>query len=100
MFFATTFFIGLYYYDNICKKYLTNNMPGGVLKIIGQCTLEIYLVQYAIIYYLKDIVFPINNIIISVLIFIAGWGLHILTNRIYSIAEKKIFRRIKFFESY
>ena len=83
MFFATLFFMGCYYYDEQCRWFYETKLLGKIIKIIGECTLEIYLVQYAIIFYLKDILFPLNLILISLLTFLFGWGLHNVSNTIF-----------------
>ena len=59
---------------------------GKVVKLISSCSLEIYLVQFAIIGYLKEIIFPINLAVILITIV----GFVYLINRISNLAYIKI----------
>lgn len=62
---------------------------GRVIKLISACSLEIYLVQFAIIGYLKRIMFPVNLIVILV----ATMGTAYLIHRLSNIVSRKIFIR-------
>ena len=56
---------------------------GRVIKLISACSLEIYLVQFAIIGYLKRIMFPVNLIVIVTLILAAAYMVHELSQKIF-----------------
>ena len=62
---------------------------GRVIELISACSLEIYLVQFAIIGYLKRIIFPVNLIVILV----ATMGTAYLIHRLSNIVFRKIFIR-------
>ena len=62
---------------------------GRVIKLISACSLEIYLVRFAIIGYLKRIMFPVNLIVILV----ATMGTAKLIHRLSNIVFRKIFIR-------
>lgn len=62
---------------------------GRAVKLISSCSLEIYLVQFAIIMYLKEMIFPIN--LLAILLVIVGVAY--IVNRLSNLAYRKIFRR-------
>ncbi len=62
---------------------------GRAVELISSCSLEIYLVQFVIIMYLKEIIFPIN--LIAILLAIVGVAY--IVNRLSHLAYRKIFRR-------
>lgn len=62
---------------------------GRVVELISSCSLEIYLVQFVIIMYLKEMIFPIN--LIAILLVIVGVAY--IVNRLSNLAYRKIFKR-------
>lgn len=56
---------------------------GKVVELVSTCSLEIYLVQFAIIGYLKEIVFPVNLIVIVAIILVAAYMVHKVSQVIY-----------------
>lgn len=78
---------GLGYEQKI--RELMKTWIGRVFGIISTCSLEIYLVQFAIIGYLKKIVFPINLFLILVTIVAFAYLIHKVSNRICSKIIRK-----------
>ena len=62
---------------------------GKIVEVISGCSLEIYLVQFAIIGYLKNIVFPVNIVVIVITIV----GIAYLINRLSGLAYRKVIKR-------
>jgi len=62
----------------------------NIIKFIAEITLEIYLVQYIIIPIFKDILFPVNWIIITAVIIISAYLLHIITRKIVNVIKNLI----------
>lgn len=62
---------------------------GRVVELISSCSLEIYLVQFVIIMYLKEMIFPINLIAILLVIVEVAY----IVNRLSNLAYRKIFKR-------
>ena len=58
--------------------------PGRVVELISTCSLEVYLVQFAIINYMKGIVFPINLILIVALVLLSAYIVHRASRIIYN----------------
>ncbi len=56
---------------------------GKVVEFVSTCSLEIYLVQFVIIAYLKRIVFPVNLIVIGAIILVAAYMVHKVSQIIY-----------------
>lgn len=70
-----------------------NNMPGPLKKVtefIAAHTLEIYLVQYAIIPRVNVLSFPINWFIITACIALAAVALHFVSQKAIKLIEKCI----------
>lgn len=59
------------------------------IQFIAKITLEIYLVQYEIIPIFKDIIFPLNWIIITVSIVAVAYALHKLVELINKIIKRR-----------
>lgn len=56
----------------------------AIIKVLSELTLEIYLVQYVIIYHLSHIaVFPINWFVLTGLIITSAYILHRISGIIY-----------------
>ena len=79
-------------YENDIRK-LMKTWIGKILRKVSTYSLDIYLVQFVIIYYLKNIIFPINFILITVLIFLSAMILHSLSNKINSKIELVTFQK-------
>lgn len=62
----------------------------NIIKFIADITLEIYLVQYVIIPIFKNILFPVNWIIITAVIGISAYLLHITTKKIVNVIKNVI----------
>lgn len=86
--------LGITYYFYKCsnsfffKKIYENKFTGTVIKIIGGLCLEIYLVQYALFTDKMNSIFPINIIVMFVIISIAAYVLRCLS-RIFSQTFKE-----------
>ena len=55
------------------------NLPA---KFLAGITLEVYLVQNVIIHHLSSLVFPLNLVVVTVLILAAAWLAHWLADRL------------------
>ena len=73
--------------EGLCKKVLSTRI-GTVIGVISKNSLEIYLAQFAIIAYLKNIMFPVNLIAIVIAVVAAGAAVH-------SVSEKVIHKILK-----
>lgn len=62
-----------------------------IIQFIASITLEIYLVQYPIIPIFAKLTFPMNWIIITSIILISAYVLHILIKKVMNLFERKIF---------
>ncbi len=62
---------------------------GKVIGLISKCSLEIYYVQTTIIVALRGSVFPINFILICVVIGVCAYTLHIVSQRIFDFCWRK-----------
>ncbi len=58
-------------------------IPGKLFGVISTCSLEIYLVQFAIIDYIRSVAFPANLLLILVTIIVVAWIIHITSESIY-----------------
>lgn len=56
---------------------LTRRRVNQVVQFLASITLEIYLVQHPIIAELSGLVFPLNFIVVSGLIVLCAWGVHL-----------------------
>jgi len=95
-----TIFIFLYFLfrtfcsiDNILKR-----MPGWlkcIVSFLSEMTLEIYVVQYAIIEVIRnlDLFFPLNWIMLTAAIIISAFILHIVCDVIYKGVDKIITKK-------
>ena len=75
-------------YEEEIKK-LMETMLGKVIGIISACSLEIYLVQFAIISYMKEIIFPINLVAIVLVVISTAFVVHQIANMINKALIKK-----------
>lgn len=53
---------------------------GKIVAIVSSCSLEIYLIQFPIINVLKELLFPVNFVLICICIVIAGYAVHLICN--------------------
>ena len=81
-------------YEEEIKK-LMGTMLGKLIGIISTCSLEIYLVQFAIIFYMKEIMFPINLIAIVLIVIGAAFVVHQVSNMINKVLISRVEREIK-----
>ena len=81
-------------YEEEVKK-LMGTMLGKPIGIISTCSLEIYLVQFAIIFYMKEIMFPINLIAIVLIVIGAAFVVHQVSNMINKVLISRVEREIK-----
>lgn len=81
-------------YEEEIKK-LMGTMFGKLIGIISTCSLEIYLVQFAIIFYMKEIMFPINLVAIVLIVIGAAFIVHQVSNMINKILISRVEREIK-----
>lgn len=89
-------FITLYYslkcFAGINTKILT--LTGGVRKAItflAEITLEIYVVQYPIIPMFAKLPFPINWVVVTTVILVSAYILHIISKKFINVVERKLF---------
>lgn len=75
-------------YEKEIQAFMGTRM-GRAVELISSCSLEIYLVQFVIIMYLKEMIFPIN--LIAILLAIVGAAY--IVNRLSNLAYRKIFKR-------
>ncbi len=66
----------------------------NVITFIAQITLEIYLVQYKIIPLFRDLIFPINWFVITAMIIVSAYLLHIVTNIIVKFISKALGEKV------
>lgn len=78
-YFLFTFFMG---YEHVCKKFL-NSILGKIVVIVSKCSLEIYYVQFIWVKNLKDIMFPLNLVLLVIAIVLTAWLLHMVSNFLY-----------------
>ena len=71
------------YEEKISKAMSTK--VGKIIRLVSKCSLEIFLVQFAIIEYLKPIVFPVNMILIVMAIVLIAWIVHLVAERMYKL---------------
>ena len=67
----------------VMDKYL-----GRLVGLVSGITLEIYLIQYPIIGRLDFLPFPVNFVLVTVLILLSAWALHKCSVWIQSILKK------------
>lgn len=84
---------GIGYEEEIEK--LMGTMIGKPIEIISKCSLEIYLVQFAIIHYMKKAVFPINFVAIVLSITGTAFVIHQVSNMTNKLLISRIERLIK-----
>lgn len=60
-------------------KNLMRTKIGNIISHISRCSLEIYLVQFAIIGYFKEMVFPANFILILIVIMATAEAVHYIS---------------------
>lgn len=90
MIFATFFFIGVRKKREIIELHCNRHRLGRLIQLVGQSTLEIYILHYAIVDKLINIVFPVNFILICILIIASGVLVHRITSRIYRYLTQRI----------
>ena len=90
--FSIALMIAMLTKEGISERIIKERYIGKFLTIISSSTLEIYLVQYMIISYLKQLAFPINFIIICISIVTAGFGVHWISDKILKSVEIFIHR--------
>ncbi len=84
----------LFFFFMQSEKYV-NKLPNSVfkaIKFLADMTLEIYAVQRIIIYYLEDIVFPLNWVVVTALIIALAFVLKVLCNKILSVLNKGLLK--------
>ena len=72
---------GLCYEEKIAI-FLSSKL-GALIGMISKCSLEVFLVQFAIIDFLKPLAFPVNILLIIVAILLVAWVVHIVSDKIY-----------------
>ncbi len=75
--FSSTLFLLLSKAEEWCKKVWTTPF-GKVVKIVSASSLEIFYIQFIWIAFLKDLVFPLNLLLLIVLIVVSGYIVHVL----------------------
>lgn len=89
--FCTFILLGTSSHENVCRKVLESVPVGSVIQNIGGATLEIYLVQYVIINSFKErLIFPLNLVIICVLIYCGGIILKFVSSALVSKVQEKL----------
>jgi peptidoglycan/LPS O-acetylase OafA/YrhL len=91
--FAVLLLIGGIGYADILDKFASIGLSRFLL-LISKCSLEIFLVQFIFIAYLKSIVFPINIVLICVCIILSALVIHTISEKLYSRVRKQYFLRI------
>ena len=61
-----------------------------VVAFLAEITLEIYIVQYPIIPMFAKLPFPINWIVVTTVILISAYILHIISKKIINVLERKL----------
>ena len=61
-------------------------------EIISKCSLEIYLVQFAIIYYMKKVIFPLNLVAIVLIVTGTAFVVHQVSNMTNKLLISRIER--------
>lgn len=61
----------------------------AIINFIARITLEIYVVQYAIIPRLSYLTFPFNWLVITSVIAISAFTLHIVTNKVVKFIKNR-----------
>lgn len=61
-----------------------------VVKALSRMTLEIYLVQYPVFYFLPDMAFPFNFIVVTALILIAATMVHCIVEKVTGMLLKQL----------
>ena len=84
--FAGCLLLVLANFDTFIENFINKTIVGRMVHIISISTFEVYLIQYVIIYNLKDVLFPVNIILIIISITFCGYILHIISNSIYKCA--------------
>ncbi len=84
----------------MCIDRHLEGMPAPIRKavsFVASITLEIYLVQYVLIAMVQkaSIVFPVNWLLLTALIVIAAFVLHLVVSRCIHLAEQIHEHRIK-----
>lgn len=81
---------GIGYEEEIEK--LMRTMFGKLFEIISKCSLEIYLVQFAIIYYMKKVIFPLNLVAIVLIVTGTAFVVHQVSNMTNKLLISRIER--------
>lgn len=75
------------------KSFFTtlNDKVNAVIGFISEITLEIYLGQSLVIWVITDLIFPISFLVITVVILLYAWIIHVCS----SFVQKKIFKLLQ-----
>lgn len=79
--FALSAFLLLSKWEGWCQK-LLETLGGKLIKIISICSLEIYYIQFMWIVWLKDLLFPVNLILLFAAIIASAYAVHCLSQAI------------------
>lgn len=90
MIFATSFFIGVRKQRENIEKYCTRYRFGRLFLLLGQCTLEIYILHYAVVDRFINIIFPVNFLLICFMIIVSGILVHRISDSIYRFIARRI----------
>lgn len=82
--FATFMMLAGLGYEKTIRKFM-KTWTGKILGIISSCSLEVYLVQFAIIRYLKNLSFPINLVLILAAMMGTAYVIHMASKKIYNV---------------
>lgn len=78
-------------YEKEAQRFMKTRV-GKMVGMVSACSLEIYLVQFAVIAYLKQLSFPVNFIVIVVGVLLIGKGIQTVSNlmlrQVFSCTKK------------
>ena len=79
---------GVYFEKQISRFMKT--LLGKATGLISKCSLEIYLVQFSVIYYLKFLVFPLNFVLICIVTVLCAFAVHFVSDKLSKTITKHI----------
>lgn len=76
--------------EKICQKIINTAFLGKLITMVSNASLEIYYVQFIWIKLLKNILFPLNWILIVFFLITSAYILHIISNKLVKLFLMKI----------
>lgn len=80
--FAFSLFMIMKSEEQRCKRYW-RTFPGKIISVFSVCSLEIYYVQFLWIEWLKQLLFPLNLILLLVAIALSAYAVHWIASKIF-----------------